>query len=344
MLLVLLAIAHAAPTLTIDGDCPGAMSIAVDGLPAYGRHVLAASGSVAPFTLGSGTCAGTALDLAPPFTLVASPTAGPDGSRVYTPWIDADLCPQSVQVVDLADCSVSAVVPFVTEDPVDPGDPPVSAAALRQWPTNDHVASSAPIGITWTGDSLLVSHAAGGGIFTFVTPDGDLIDSIDPVAHNDFRSPGDTAWLGDGFWANDQLSGEDWFIAPDGTLLEWRPMPAMADYRISYTWDGDVLWGASQDADLVSEVFSVDADGTVLSSFSSGYDLQGLTWDGAWLWGITWDTYELVRMSRDGSSITAIPISGLPGFPRGLAWDGAHFWTTRNTAGTDYVIEIEVAY
>ena len=248
-----------------------------------------------------------------------------------------------MQVVDLADCSTSDVVPFLP--PVDPG-PPVSATALRQWATNDHVLSSAPVGITWTGDSLLVSHSAGGGILTYVTQDGDLLESIDPSAHHEFTAPSDLAWLGpEGFWVNDSATDEDWFIAPDGTLIDWRPRPeGVSDYRISYTWDGAQLWGAGQDSDVESTVFSLDEAGVVVTSFESGVDLHGIVWDGEWLWGITFASRELVRMSPDGTDITRVSVDGLPGNPRGLGWDGERFWTTINTGFTDYVVEVEVTY
>lgn len=350
--LFLISAAFAAPTLDISGDCPGPMTIDVGNLPAFGQHVLVASPNPGPFTVGSGACAGTEIGLAPPFFVVAAPTAGPDGTRTYTPSLDGDQCGWSVQVVDLSDCSTSSVVPV--DGGGDPVDPPADAAILSQFETNAHVPSSAPVGVTWTGDSLLVAHSAGGGPLTYVTRDGELILLIDPVSEDpddpdgflSLLAPGDPAWTGDdGFWVNGEFEDQDWFIAPDGTVLERRAQaPDVTQHRISHAWDGALLWGAGQDNYAPSLVFAQDEGGAVVSEFSSGYNLNGLTWDGEYLWGITFDTRELVRMSPDGSDISAVSVPDLPGPPQGLAWDGLSFWTCINTGGTDYVVEIGVTY
>ena len=342
--LLIVGAVHAAPTVAVSGSCPGEMSIDVAGLPPLGRHVLVASDTEGPYTVGSGACAGTEIALGPPFLLVASPRAGVDGTRSYSPTLSPDQCGMDVQVVDLSDCSVSPVVPVV--EPVDPGDPPVSAGILSQFETNAHVLSSAPVGVSWTGESLLVAHSAGGGPFTYVTREGVLIDAIDPVAHDDLLAPGDPAWTGPGgFWVNGEFEDEDWFIGPGGTVLDWRPQPVgVTQHRISHAWDGAMLWGAGQDNYAPSQVFAQDGDGTVVQNFSSGYNLNGLTWDGEFLWGITFDTRELVRMTPDGAAVDAVAVPDLPGPPQGLTWDGTSFWTCINTGGTDYVVEIGVGY
>lgn len=91
--------------LSINGRCPGALSIDITGLTAGSTFVAVRASSPGSATIPGGSCAGTTLHLSSPRVVGFFPTQG--GSRSFMPSIGGGGCGDYIQVVDLATCRVS---------------------------------------------------------------------------------------------------------------------------------------------------------------------------------------------------------------------------------------------
>ncbi len=93
------------PTLAITGSCPGLTTIDVTGANAFAGIALT-YGAAGSFTIPSGGCAGTVLDINGP-TLAGIFGADASGSLSISVTLPAGVCGLTVQAVDTNDCSVS---------------------------------------------------------------------------------------------------------------------------------------------------------------------------------------------------------------------------------------------
>lgn len=96
------------PVLTVVGNCPGTNIIQVDGASPFATVILL-YGPAGSFTLPSGPCAGTTLDLAAP-NIAGLFAADLSGSVTLSAMIPAGICGISVQAVEPSTCLASNVV------------------------------------------------------------------------------------------------------------------------------------------------------------------------------------------------------------------------------------------
>ncbi|MFT4628226.1 MAG: hypothetical protein ACI8PZ_006921 [Myxococcota bacterium] len=113
--LILPALATAAPTLSIEGECPGGADISIGAMTAGGQvaflmSTIGEGSNVVP----GGACAGTVTGLAGarmPFKLTDFDA---DGAIAMSPVLPDSACSAFVQVLDLTTCELSPVVDMST--------------------------------------------------------------------------------------------------------------------------------------------------------------------------------------------------------------------------------------
>jgi len=122
----------------------------------------------------------------------------------------------------------------------------------------------------------------------------------------------------------DSLSSKfDILVTVDGSnIVDSFSSPGSRPCGLAY--DGDFLWHADQDTDLIYKINTLD--GSPVSSFSSpGAYPVGLAFDGAYLWNADIETDTLYRI--DPSSGAIISTIDTPGdVPQGLTHDGTSLW------------------
>jgi hypothetical protein len=113
-------IALAAPTLTLEGACPGVAEITIAGLTPGGEAALV-SGMPGSSVLPGGPCAGleTGLDRVRPEARLRD--ADGDGRVSVAPTLPDRACEGSIQAVDLSACTLSGVVALDGSDVCDEG-------------------------------------------------------------------------------------------------------------------------------------------------------------------------------------------------------------------------------
>lgn len=97
-----------APTLTINGACPGTITLSVTGGTPSGSIALISSASQGNSSVPAGSCAGTPLDLSSPSLLAIVPLDANGGFSIQRN-VAAALCGRFIQVLDLSSCQTSNV-------------------------------------------------------------------------------------------------------------------------------------------------------------------------------------------------------------------------------------------
>jgi len=109
--------------------------------------------------------------------------------------------------------------------------------------------------------------------------------------------------------------------APGDTL---RSIPAPFKCPQGLTFDGEYLWNADRNSDLMYKINT--GDGTVLDSLPTpGYVPRGLTWDGGRIWCVDAEE-ELIYAVNPATKIVERTIYCPVSRPTGMAWDGEHLW------------------
>ncbi len=93
------------PSLTVTGTCPGPVTLDIAGATPFGGVALA-YGPAGSFSIPSGGCAGTSLDIGSP-TLATILGADAGGGVSFAVTLPAGACGLTVQAVDLGSCAVS---------------------------------------------------------------------------------------------------------------------------------------------------------------------------------------------------------------------------------------------
>lgn len=102
------SVAMAAPTLTLDGDCPGPVDVTLGALTPGGAAMVIASAGPGSFVIPSGACAGVDIGLAAPtrwFGRLVDHDG--DGTIAMSPTVPVGACAQSMVAFDMATCTVS---------------------------------------------------------------------------------------------------------------------------------------------------------------------------------------------------------------------------------------------
>jgi len=167
----LLIPAFAAPTLAIDGVCPGTVTVTVEAASPDGRVALAAADETGAADVPAGSCAGTALGLS---------TAGlrgidrldtsADGSATIDLTVPLEACGRWLQGVDLSTCDTTDVAELATCGPVSfDGEATEIGSGLD--------VGYEPSGADWHDrlERLFIVHD--GGKLTSLDTDGTVLDS-----------------------------------------------------------------------------------------------------------------------------------------------------------------------
>lgn len=93
------------PSLTVTGTCPGPVTLDIAGATPFGGVALA-YGPAGTFSIPSGSCAGTSLDIGAP-TLATILGADAGGAVSFSVTLPAGACGLTVQAVDLGACVAS---------------------------------------------------------------------------------------------------------------------------------------------------------------------------------------------------------------------------------------------
>ncbi|MFT4626404.1 MAG: hypothetical protein ACI8PZ_005081 [Myxococcota bacterium] len=119
MLMLLAATALAAPSLTLDGECPGRVTFDMADITPTGNVMLFAGSGRGSEPVEVGHCAGTNTGLAGPLRWFG-PVDERDGDGLMTlsRSMGGGGCRLSFALLDLATCELSAVRSFVEPDPV----------------------------------------------------------------------------------------------------------------------------------------------------------------------------------------------------------------------------------
>ena len=109
--------------------------------------------------------------------------------------------------------------------------------------------------------------------------------------------------------------------APGDTL---RSIPTPFKCPQGLTFDGEHLWNADRNSDLIYKVDT--SDGMVVDSLPTpGYVPRGLTWDGERIWCVDGES-ELIYAINPTTRIVEKTIYCPVQSPTGMAWDGEHLW------------------
>jgi pathogenesis-related protein 1 len=148
MLVLFTALAWAAPTLDVVGQCPGAVDVLITDASPNGTIALLSGTPTRSGTLPGGPCAGAPTGLSRP-TLRQLRTLGPSGWAVVSLNLPAAACTQALEVLDVGTCASSPAVRIVDPDrdgdgyqnpeaggqDCDDDDPSINPGA-PEWPGN----------------------------------------------------------------------------------------------------------------------------------------------------------------------------------------------------------------
>ncbi len=110
------ATAVAAPALTIEGECPGPMTVTVSGLTRGGPYGLGHDAAIGLDVVGSGPCSGTSSALRD-HKIAIGGFASPGGEVTFHPTVPEHLCDNHyLEFLDIATCEVSNAVLVGTPD------------------------------------------------------------------------------------------------------------------------------------------------------------------------------------------------------------------------------------
>ena len=217
-----------------------------------------------------------------------------------------------------------------------------SAAWTGGFNTSAAVPFNAPVGVTWTGNELIIAHSAGSGPLSRFTNGGAPLGNFDPAG---IIAPGDPAFDGVDVWINDEFDDQTYRVDLAGNILDAIGEPSsLTEFRIAHAWDGTSLWGAGSQNTENSMVFRYDANGRVVQAFEAPCNLFGLTVKDGNLWGLgsNYASVELCEMAMDGTPLGILPVAGITSLLQGIEWDGSVFWAGGNDPVDRRAVRIEL--
>jgi hypothetical protein len=327
---VLLAsgVAHAAPTIDVDGWCPS-VSITVTGATPM-REVMIVTGARGGTTTLRGPCAGTTLDLGAADTRrnhVVTARTDASGDLTFTPEsLDRNACIEGVQGLDLATCEVTPVVPMT----IDCTDADLESGLLAYWPADGHTRD--PVGRHHGTIEGAVDYAPGvsGEAFDF---DGRSAVKVRPTDDLEFADGEPFTWA---MWIYEESGGSQhlfgkrngcraggpfdyqMYIYPDGAssfptaASHWGPDSCLAPMSGGPpidTWQHLVAMydGSRFDLYLDGEFASTSGDcgGDVMNGFGAEFRIGGSGTCSGWvglidevmLWSRTLTADEILCLS-----------------------------------------------
>lgn len=227
-------VASAAPTLTITGQCPGETTMAITDAAANAWVGLFTGDANGSHTFGGGPCGGTTLDIGNAQFLGKRHTDG-DGNVSSTSTLTAFACGDTIQAMDLTDCSVSDVASNAGRQPlINP------YTTYEGTETMDYEGYGDVFHMDWDiqgSPVTLMNIACENCVFMFeVTGTLDVADSwgYDPLDYFDATYGYSTDMLG---------NGESWVMNYYGSYYWWGyasfTATKAADWKFNY-WYGYV--------------------------------------------------------------------------------------------------------
>lgn len=102
------ALAGSSPIMVLSASCPGEVQVSVENLTPSGDVAIARADVLGSFTIPSGPCIGTVLDIGPAgMTYVGTFTANPLGIWSTLAFIPPSVCGEYAQAIDLTTCETS---------------------------------------------------------------------------------------------------------------------------------------------------------------------------------------------------------------------------------------------
>ncbi len=101
--------AQAAPSLSIEGECPGLSTIEITGLTPGGNMTMLFSAGLGEGAIPAGGCGGTITGLDPVRWAMTMPDVDGDGRMRFSPFMPESACGKHVQIMDPTDCSLSGI-------------------------------------------------------------------------------------------------------------------------------------------------------------------------------------------------------------------------------------------
>lgn len=134
-------------------------------------------------------------------------------------------------------------------------------------------------GLSWMGDTMLVSFYATNNVVAIDPCDGSELSSWDAPG----SGVSDVSWDGTNLWLTDYNSDQIFRVDPDtGARLDVSASPLASPNGI--TWDGAQFWMTSN-APGSPALVRMDADFTILERYDfRGDDPRGIAWDGTDIW------------------------------------------------------------
>jgi hypothetical protein len=102
-------------TLTLSGSCLLSTTLELSGATPLGQVALYGSNFAGFFTIDTGACAGTQLDLGPLTSRIIRVVQADADGNFTKALMNANLCDRLIQAVDLTTCQTSAAVQFLAE-------------------------------------------------------------------------------------------------------------------------------------------------------------------------------------------------------------------------------------
>ena len=100
-------LAHAAPTLSISGSCPGSATVLVAGLTEGGAFAILKGSGTGSTPIPAGACEGTLTGLADVALITRRTDSDGDGMQNFFPSLPTAVCSETLQILDLETCSLS---------------------------------------------------------------------------------------------------------------------------------------------------------------------------------------------------------------------------------------------
>ena len=262
MLILLAALlpAHALE-VTVEGTCPGPVSVTVTGLTPGARVAMVSSPEAGVTEVPAGLCAGTVLGLSPDglvLRMVGTDSDG-DGDVVLAPMLPSPSCGLQVQAVELLSCEASPVVDLPGYTPVDTTMVAASAGDATGLWAIDPVAGTVvriadprrPLTGLAFGDDGTLYGIQGGGYTAGANPDyGDIVTvdlatgALGEVARTRQKETS-LEWVDGLLVAADENSET---VEVDPVTGAITPLPARVDgvgFGYALAYDGEVLWRVS---------------------------------------------------------------------------------------------------
>ena len=120
--------AQAAPSLSIEGECPGLSTIEITGLTPGGNMTMLFSAGLGEGAIPAGGCGGTITGLDPVRWAMTTPDVDGDGNMRFSPFMPESACGKHVQIMDPTDCSLSGIVTIG-----EGGGAPDEGEVLTEW-------------------------------------------------------------------------------------------------------------------------------------------------------------------------------------------------------------------